>query len=391
MYIAILGRQPAISVAELERLYGARSVSWLSDRAAKITSDGFDFERLGGSQKAGKIITELPGARWPLLADKVIEHYREAWRDLDHKITLGISCYDLGTKPHDILTLGLALKKVAQKSGGSLRLIPNAEPALSTATSHHNKLGLAPNKLELLLVKTSNGRVILAESVGAQNITAIAARDQARPKTDAFVGMLPPKLARIMVNLTTADTPPSEHYRLLDPFCGTGVVLQEASLLGYQTYGSDLSEKMVDYSRINLNWLQQRYHHITAPLIEQGDATKYKWAQPVSAIVSESYLGQPFSAPPAPDKLIAVRDNCDHIISEFLANVSQQLPSGAVLCIAVPTWRDKLGLFTHLPLIGQIDKFGFQRIELEHARPDQLIYYRENQIVARELLLLVKL
>ena len=31
MYIAILGRQPALGVAELERLYGPESVRWFSD------------------------------------------------------------------------------------------------------------------------------------------------------------------------------------------------------------------------------------------------------------------------------------------------------------------------------------------------------------------------
>jgi len=424
MYIAILGRQPAISVAELERLYGADSVAWLSDESAKVSNENFDFERLGGSRKAGRIITEFPGLKWPFLSEKIATHYQETWQNLDHKITLGISCYGFDVKPRDILKLGLSLKKIATKSGGSLRLIPNADPALSTATSHHNKLGLSPNKIELLLVKASNGRIILAESVGTQNITALAARDQARPKTDAFVGMLPPKLARMMVNMatgasssslqpshsegsafpaevgtrriaTSGPTVPEQgdgHDELrgtvLDPFCGTGVVLQEASLLGYKAYGTDLSEKMVDYSRANLEWLKQRYRYISVPRLELGDATKHAWQPPINAIASESYLGQPFSAPPAPEKLAAVRDNCDHIISAFLKNIASQLKPGTPLCLAIPAWRDTLGNFTHLPLIDNLSKLGYQRIELEHARADQLLYYRENQVVARELLIL---
>ena len=61
MYIAILGRQPALGVAELECLYGAAAVRWFGAQAATITSDIFDFERLGGSQKAGRVVLELRG------------------------------------------------------------------------------------------------------------------------------------------------------------------------------------------------------------------------------------------------------------------------------------------------------------------------------------------
>ena len=50
MYISILGRQPALGIAELERLYG--DVTWFSDESAIINTSTLDFERLGGSQKA---------------------------------------------------------------------------------------------------------------------------------------------------------------------------------------------------------------------------------------------------------------------------------------------------------------------------------------------------
>ncbi len=390
MHIAILGRQPALGMAELERLYGSRHTAWLSDISAKVTHPDFDFERLGGSQKAGTIVTEFPGLHWRQLSSKIVEHYKKQWQNIDHKITLGISVYGVTASTYDIQRLGLDLKKTARANGGSLRLIPNSEPALNTATSHHNKLGLSPNKVELLIVRTSNGKIILAESIGAQNITAIAARDQARPKTDAFVGMLPPKLARMMVNIATGQSSDTRGI-ILDPFCGTGVVLQEASLLGYPAYGTDLSEKMIDYSKANLAWLAERYTSVTPPVIELGDAMTHTWQQPITAIASETYLGQPFSAPPAHDKLIQVRDNCNHIIGEFLTNISKQLEKDTPLCLAIPAWRDTTGVTTHLPLISDLAKYGFERIDLTNVRADQLLYYRETQVVARELLILRKI
>ena len=280
------------------------------------------------------------------------------------------------------------IKKKLRDSGTSLRLIPNPEIALNTAASHHNKLGLSPAKVELLVVRAPNNRLIIAESVGSQNITALAARDQARPRTDAFVGMLPPKLARMMINLS-GDTKPGS---LWDPFCGTGTVLQEARLKGIDVYGSDLSQKMVDYATENMQWLDNKYQINPQWQVFQADATAIKLnaaqKSEITRIVCEAYLGQPFSAPPKPAKLTAVRGNCNHIISQFLANIRPQINPSTALVVAVPAWRDHSGKFTHLPLIDQLADLGYQRLHLNLASDEQLLYYRQSQVVAREILLL---
>ena len=422
MYIAILGRQPALGIAELERLY--ENVSWFSNETATIKAPAVDLSRLGGSQKVGRVVAELPRGDWVGASRKLVSAYTDAWHTHEGKITLGISAYGFKVSSRDVQKTGIILKQKLKESGTSLRLIPNDTPALSTATSHHNKLGLSDNKVELLVVRSKDGAIIIAESIGAQNITAYAKRDQGRPKRDAFVGMLPPKLAQIMINLaTTPDEPLATSFSensaarasrgvgtlaearreaisekngsekantLLDPFCGTGVILQEASLMGYTVYGTDLSDKMIDFSRANLDWLDATHRtHVTSRL-EQGDAMTHRWKQPIDAVVCETYLGQPFSAPPSPAKLREVRGNCNHIISTFLTNIGSQLKPGTPLCIGVPAWRATDGSFTHLPLIGHIEKFGYKRVELPTVHPDQLLYYREDQVVARELLVLVK-
>lgn len=386
MYIAILGRQPPLGMAELERIYGDKHVRWFSDCTATISVETFDFERLGGSQKAGRVRLELSGD-WQRISRQIVTNYSEAWRSHEGKITLGISAYGFKAAPRDVQKMGIILKQKLKSHGVSLRIIPNAEAALNTATSHHNKLGLSNNHVELLIVRASSGKVIVAESVGAQNITALAARDQARPKTDAFVGMLPPKLARMMVNMAA---PNLAHGTIIDPFCGTGVVLQEAALLGLNAYGTDLSEKMVDYSRQNLDWLTGKYQLATTVTIEQGDAMTHRWKSPIDAVVAETYLGQPFSAPPSPAKLVEVRGNCNHIITEFLRNIHPQLATGTPLCIAVPAWRDSAGQITHLPFISSLDHLGYTQVTLSAVQPEQLLYYRESQVVARELLILKK-
>lgn len=390
MYIAILGRLPALGIAELENLHGSSAVSWHSDLSALVERDTFSIDHIGGTQKAGKVIARHKATTWLQSSEKIIQHYTKAWAQFDGKLTIGISAYGFKTAARDVQKTGIILKQRLKKSGVNIRLIPNNEPALSSATSHHNKLGLSPNKIELIVVRNRDGNVVIAESIGAQNITALARRDQGRPKRDAFVGMLPPKLAQIMINLAYPHSTTGRPARILDPFCGTGVVLQEAALMGFDVYGTDLADKMVEYSRANFDWLASSHHLSANATIHQGDAMDTLWKQPIDSVVCEGYLGQPFSAPPSPAKLEQVRGNCNHILGTFLKNIAPQLQPGTPLCIAVPAWRNKDGRLSHLPLARDIEGFGFIRHTFANCAPSDLIYYREDQVVARELLVLEK-
>lgn len=454
MYIAILGRQPELGAAELERLYG--DVTWFSHESVTVRAESIDFARLGGSQKVGRVLLETSGD-WRAVSTKLVHAFINDYKTATGKLTIGISAYNFPISARDVQKTGLILKSKLKQHGVSVRLIPNSELALSTATSHHNKLGLSDNKLELLIIRGRDGKVIVAASTGAQNITAYARRDQNRPKRDAFVGMLPPKLAQMMVNLASpggngradvaenhqtpaqaresdsknssraedclsnassagaeeialSDTRRTEAVSgnsstnagkaarnrsdvkptLLDPFCGTGVILQEAALMGYNTYGTDLAEKMIDYSQINLDWLKASHRVDFAAKLHAGDAMDTKWSGPISAVTCETYLGQPFSAPPSPAKLAEVRKNCDMIISRFLKNLAPQLAPGTPVCLGVPAWRGTDGRFTHLPLTQDLGSLGFTPVSLKTATGKKLLYYREDQVVARELLVLVK-
>jgi tRNA G10 N-methylase Trm11 len=387
MYIALLGRQPELSIAELERVF--TDVSWFSSETACINSPSpIDIQRLGGSQKIGRVILTIDSTDWRRVSDTVVKHYAQAWHNASGKITLGISTYGFPVAGRDVQKIGLILKGKLKSGSGSLRLIPNQDAALSTATAHHNKLGLSDNKVELLIIQ-GRRQTIIAESVGTQNITALAARDQGRPRRDAFVGMLPPKLAQMMINLAlgpNASTP----QRVLDPFCGTGVLLQEAALMGNAVYGTDLAEKMVRYSKDNLAWLQDTYHLNLDYQLAEGDAMTTQWHPPIDAVASEAYLGQPFSAPPSPSKLTEVRGNCNHIIGNFLTNLSKQIAPGTPVVLAIPAWKDKEGNFTHLPLASKTHDYGFERMSLQTVEADRLLYSRPDQVVGRELLLLIK-
>ena len=174
---------------------------------------------------------------------------------------------------------------------------------------------------------------------------------------------------------------------ILDPFCGTGVILQEAYLRGAKIYGTDLNPKMVNYTQQNIAWLTKSQAYKLH--IQQGDATIHTWnyANELNAVICETYLGQPFNSTPNPTKLEQVKGNCNNIISNFLKNIHPQISQKTALCIAIPAWRDtEINTIHRLPLIKHIDKLGYN---LHNKNP--LLYFRENQIVARDILILTKI
>lgn len=403
-----LGRQPLLGIAEIESLYGAGAVRLVGDNAALVQVDPclLAFERLGGAIKFCKVLTTLDTTNWKQIEKFLLQVAPGHSQQMpEGKMQLGLSVQGLDIGLRQLEATGLTLKKAIRKTGRSVRLIPNKEPELSSPQVIHNHL-TGPTGWELVFVRDGN-QTIVAQTVKVQDIASYSHRDRERPKRDSKVGMLPPKLAQIIINLAAGPLPQSALSNIcdipanqpiplkilgqtvLDPFCGTGVILQEALLMGYQAYGTDLEPRMVSYSQTNLDWLAAEYGVLVADArLESGDATEYTWPAPIDIVAGETYLGKPFTSAPDPETLAQTANDCNTILKKFLRNLHPQLKPGSRLCLAVPAWQTSPDTFKRLPLIDQIQDLGYNRIRFEHVTDDQLIYYRSDQLVARQLLVL---
>ena len=391
-YVAIAGRQPLISLAEIQALY---------DKAARlvgkklvffeIDEDGEenispDINRLGGSLKLGRFFD----TDFSKLAKFLATAHPEG------KITLGISDFSKQKKSGLAKQKSMELKRNLAKMGRSVRVITSNEPEISSATAHHNQLGEKTGCFEIFLIDRE-----IYLSLGTQNITAYTERDQARPARDAKVGMLPPKLAQILINLC-GKLP--EGARVLDPFCGTGVVLQEAAIMGYIPYGTDLNERMVEYSKKNLSWLfnerNQKRFKILPDLIQKkdqilkaisvGDATSFTWEGEIDAVAFEGYLGAPMSKPPVDIKFKTEKAKCKEIAMGFLKNITPQIKSGTPVVMALPAWLRENGKYAGLNILDEIQEMGYNFEKFQDLSQSDLLYYREGQIVAREIIVIRK-
>lgn len=424
-HIAITGRLPELSIAELESLYGSDATQRIGDHA--LVGASVDFRRLGGTVKLATLIASVDTTNPQKVFDycrKALPVYLESFPE--GKIKLGVSLYGSTMPIHKQNANVLTLKKTIKRLGRSVRAVPNTENALSSAQTYHNAL-TSPVGLELVFVSYDK-KTYIGHVTNVQDIDSYTLRDRGRPKRDPFVGMLPPKLAQTIINLATdklgvaplaeetvaasaSRTPRAdavtrkvrskdndgsasayinESRIVLDPFCGTGVILQEAALMGYSVYGTDASEKMVRFSRDNLNWALEKFNLHVDRQLEIADATTHTWRQPLSAVACEGYLGQPLGGQhPNPEKLAEIIHECNSIMRAFLKNIHSQLQSDTRLCIAAPAWFvDET--YHHLPVLEELSSLGYDRVQFKHVDTTKLVYSREDQITHRELLTITR-
>lgn len=407
--VMILGRQPALGLAELESLYGAGKLEPVSDKAVIVDVDPclLAFERLGGSVKFCKLLTSLETTDWKAIEQFLVQvSPGHSERMPEGKMRLGLSIVGFDVSLKQLEATGLTIKKAIRKTGRNVRLVPNKTLELNTAQVLHNQL-TGPTGWELVFIRDGS-RTLVAQTVKVQDIESYTERDRGRPKRDAKVGMLPPKLAQMLINLAAgtlseetltnicdipedAEIPrPRLEKTILDPFCGTGVILQEAALMGYDVYGSDVDQRMIDYSERNMGWLSERMRlPAVCCRLETADATAHTWKPTIDLVASEAYLGRPFTGRPDPEVLARTISDCNLIIKKFLKNLHGQLQPGTRLCLALPAWHVREG-FKRLPLIDQMEDLGYNWVSFEHVRSEDLTYYREDQTVARQLVVIIR-
>lgn len=195
-----------------------------------------------------------------------------------------------------------------------------------------------PSTQELILMSGKNrGEVLIFQTKAVTDVRAWQRRDRKRPEVDAYSGVLPPKVARMMVNVGLAQAPESPV--ILDSFCGSGTILMEALVSGYQALGFDISPKAVSDTQENLHWLDEQ-GELPSWRVALGDAREVRPVDldmpRVDVIISEGYLGP---ARFESDQLSGIVDELGLLYSRALPNLSNWLKPGGRLVLALPFFQ----------------------------------------------------
>jgi len=337
---------------------------------SKKDLDKIGFEKsLGGLIKFGQIIKQIESV------EEIIdqEFIKLIFKD-DKKIFFGISPYLFN---FNLKKIGLEIKKLLKAKGFSSRFVSSKEKVLSSVIVQKeilNKKGI-----ELVLIKEDNN-IFIGQTLAVQLFEEFIKRDFTRPERDLYSGMLPPKVARIMVNLAKQK----KEALILDPFCGHGTILQELVLLGYNNlYGSDISEKAVKGTKINLKWLKTNLQLKTFNLqLFKADARNIsKDLKAVDAIITEPYLGPPLKGRESFEQIEKNIKELEGLYQKALEEFLKILkPSGKVVMI-IPQFKIKNKVF----------KLNFNKVipkEFDRLDNNELVYTRPDQRVVRQIVLL---
>lgn len=234
------------------------------------------------------------------------------------------------------------------------------------------------------------------KTLEVQDIDSYSKRDFSKNR-DMQVGMLPPKLCQMMINIWK-ESKDCESKNVYDTFVWLGTVLIEALNMWIpKVFWSDLSEKMVDESRknisdfINKNLLKNisfKIEKLNAKFINESEILQ---KEKIDLIVTEWYLWEIMTKKNISlDRINKQKESLLSIYSKFFENLAKVDFSWRIV-ICFPFWELN-GKFIYFNEILEIlNKFCvieniFKNSEINlSSKSGSLLYKREKQLVWREI------
>lgn len=402
-YAAFLGHQPHISIAELAATVPGFSIKDTFDKKIITFESSTELKTatidiLGGSvalaeqiSSNGSEVREIP---------KILAKEMESVKG--KKVTFGLRTH--GLSPKQVKTLYRECKEALRNRDRSSRYVGTEKKPAAAIILHQKGMLDGKGGLELIILAGDN-KFWLGRTIGMQNVEDYTQRDMEKPVRDTTVGLLPPKLAQIMLNfglwLHHKDKKAKDLKKfkplagtIFDPFCGTGVIPMEALLRGCDVMASDVMQKAVSGTEKNLEWLRKERKIFKKDVnseVWKQDATKpFNLKQQPDAVVTETTLGTPMEKRPSQKDATAEKRANEQIQAGFLRNAAATLPGVPIVC-TWPVWRTKVQPIFLEKIWNVIDELGYEAVlpidREDHARPT-LFYRRSDQFVGREIVLL---
>ena len=384
LFFFVPGRIPSLSCAELNNWLDLNNISFetvfkdgsilIYDIDASEKKMNSAFNRFGGFIKYGVVIDD------PL---EYLKRYQSEAKCKKDKVSFSISFYldkPDALKLREKNLLGAQLKSVLKENDFRARYVTNSKD-LVTSTVLLLKNKVLENGFELNYWRKGNNKVFWGVTGGIQDFEGFSERDYNRPRNNKFKGMLPPKLARIMLNLSNCN----KNCTVWDPFCGSGSVLQEGLMLGYRVIGSDIDEVSVEETTENLDWLTKKYDlkHAEYKVFQHDIKSGVPEGIDFDAIVTEPYLGpvrrEVLSEAEIQESFNEVSPVYESIFNAVLSSKNTKTPKRLV--IVVPSFRTHNGWKT-LKILSKGQNF---KDITQNLSAENLHWERPHSIIRRNI------
>ncbi|MEI7620374.1 MAG: DNA methyltransferase [Candidatus Falkowbacteria bacterium] len=289
-YFFALGNHPSLSAAEILAFFPDCTGKMSQNNIFVLESDDKinaqkTIKALGGTIKIGEVLFNAKNNEIPKAC---LDLALESAPNFSGKFHFGFSNY--ANAPIDTRKLGMTIKTVLKENGHSCRWVMGKEQVLSSVIVEQNYL--LDKGMEIVFLRDNEGRMMVGQTLAVQPFKELSFRDFGRPTRDDESGMLPPKLAQIMINLSQNG----QKDVILDPFCGSGTILSESLLMGYKSViGTDISPKAIADTNENVEWIKDKFNitdvKVDTKVISATEIDKYIKPKSIAAIVTEPYLG----------------------------------------------------------------------------------------------------
>ncbi|MCW8966599.1 MAG: methyltransferase domain-containing protein [Candidatus Pacearchaeota archaeon] len=207
------------------------------------------------------------------------------------------------------------------------------------------------------------------------NYKKLEERDMSRPIRRESLS-ISPRLAKIMINLSQVR----KDEKLLDPFCGVGVILQEALLQEIEVIGIDKDKKAIDGAKENLEYLN--FPHQKYKLINWDSSTAK--VNEVNVLVTEPDFGETLKKIPTKQKAQQMLTNYENLMIKILNNLKKFISKRIIFTAPfIRIGKKRLGC----NIQNILDQTNLKLAKINNLKtPFQ--EFRKNQIVGREIFIL---
>lgn len=434
LYAAFLGHQPHIGLAELSAVSEGFAIKKTIDPHIALVETPSPFpvhiDQLGSIVLLAEIFPTSDAWSSREVADRETSLLAPGGSALLKNEIPSLLAHTLPTKKRGKVTFGLRTfglpkplvkelyrlcKQHLKDLGRPSRYIGNEhKPAPPIAL--HDEGVLDKNQGCELVVLFDGDQLWVGRTLFAHNPRAYAERDIQKPVRDMTTGLLPPKLAQVMLNFgewlvkkisdsrqqnpekrATGKRATSNALVVYDPFSGSGVIPMEALLRGWTVLASDLSQRAVTATEKNIEWLRKTkkiFKKDVESTVWKHDATKpFNLKEPPDVIVTETSLGDPLTRRPSIRTAETLRRANERLQAAFLTNAATSCPKVPIVCLW-PVWYAKEKIIPLEKTWDVIARLGYrailpQNLPMPSHHRCSLIYRRPDQFVGREMVLLL--
>jgi len=225
---------------------------------------------------------------------------------------------------------------------------------------------------EQFFVFEKEGELIFGKFVEFYNYEALELRDMKKPVRRESLS-ISPRLAKMMINVSGVK----DGGKILDPFCGVGVILQEGLLMNKNVIGIDMDRDAINGAKKNLEWFgfsKNKYRLIN------GDSSGIR-IESCDVLVAEPDFGEILKKSISKEKALNMIGKYERLMVKVLNNLKSGIKKKIVFTAPFILCNNKKRIGCDFEKVTE--KTGLRVVE---GFP--LEEFRKKQIVGRQIVVM---